>query len=180
MINPAFSSRIKGTDLAVWGAVKPRNLTTGKDPSWKCLLDGVDIGIAVVSPRDPIGNYPFCSARDVLLGNHTIQVDVVSSSDYRWLDQIDYVPGPSVDISESWQTVVQLDQAFDFSPGWQNDRFGRYTTAPGAWLTYDFDGAWLWRLFLQRLTLTLRRGYYLGRICPLHSWLDPGLSRVHD
>ena len=170
----------QGTNAAIWGALKPRNTTAGPDPIWKCSLDGVDIGRASQYPQVPVGNYPFCSALNVPQGNHTIQMEVlVSNNDYLWVDQIDYLPAPSVDISESWQTVMNSDQAFSFSPGWQDDRFGRYTTAPGAWLTYDFDGAWPRRLFLHRLTLTLRRGHYLGRIRPSHSRIVPGLGEVH-
>ncbi|RXW13710.1 hypothetical protein EST38_g12144 [Candolleomyces aberdarensis] len=160
--NGSLTFSYYGTAVGVWGSLRPRNTTSGRDPNWRCLLDGNEIGAPWDYPNRPYSNYYFCRGT-APEGNHTLQFNAIVQSETLYVDQVQYQAAATADIGGAWTEVRNDDGRFSYSPGWTSDNNGywKWTYTAGAWLTYDFNGT----------------GVVWGGYTPRNSGVGPGMGQ---
>ncbi|KAJ3506605.1 hypothetical protein NMY22_g17192 [Coprinellus aureogranulatus] len=143
--NGSFSFRFKGRSVAVWGSLRPSNISLGygPDPDWDCIVDGNNTGKPWGYPVRPFSNFALCNVDGVLSdGDHSLEVRATVQSETLWIDQVQYRASLDTDISTAWTEVRHGDGRFKYSGDWRErpDGYGIATTTNGAWVTYEFSG----------------------------------------
>ncbi|KAF5344753.1 hypothetical protein D9756_011073 [Leucocoprinus leucothites] len=117
----SVSLQFNGTAVQVWGTNDVVNFDTNPDPTLQCFIDGTSIG------RDtPFqfgeNNWKLCGTSGLPDGSHTlqIQVKVQSSSQTFWLDQIRYIPSPTLPLDNKTILIENDDPAIQFDAQWRS------------------------------------------------------------
>jgi hypothetical protein len=107
-----------GTAVEVWGTNANLN-TTNPDPTLQCFIDDASIG------RDtPFAfaenNWRLCAQTGLEDGLHklSIQVKVQSPAKTFWLDQIRYIPSPTLLLDNRTIMIDNTDPAVQFDANW--------------------------------------------------------------
>ncbi|KAF9447284.1 hypothetical protein P691DRAFT_731767 [Macrolepiota fuliginosa MF-IS2] len=116
--NGVASFVFSGTAVQVWGT-SIINGTTNPDPTFECFVDDVSIG------REPPFQFPennwlLCDKTGLPDGSHTLRVDVkVVSPDHTfWVDQIRYVPSPTLPLDNKVILLDNTDPAIKLDSQW--------------------------------------------------------------
>ncbi|KAJ3567290.1 hypothetical protein NP233_g6454 [Leucocoprinus birnbaumii] len=149
--NGFLSFPFSGTAVQVWGTNNEANFNTDPDPTWECFIDGNSIS------RDaPFqfaeNNWKFCDKSGLPDGNHTLRVEVKvqNPSQTFWLDQIRYIPSPSLSLENRTILLDNSDPAVQFDAQWTSLGGGaNMTTKPGSIATVNFVGVSMsWYAFI--------------------------------
>ncbi|KAF5345408.1 hypothetical protein D9756_010993 [Leucocoprinus leucothites] len=116
----SVSFQFNGTAVEVWGTSDVVNFDTNPDPTLECFIDGASIG------RDDAyqssdNNRELCGKSGLSDGSHNlqIQVKVQSSSQTFWLDQIRYIPSPTLPLDNKTILIPHGDPAVQFDAQWR-------------------------------------------------------------
>lgn len=87
----------------------------------------------------------FCGWAGAAEGNHTLQLNTIIRSGTLYIDQAQYLPAVGADFGDAWIQIGRGDKRFTYSSDWttSEEGFWKWTSASGAWLTYDFEGVYL-------------------------------------
>ncbi|KAF5344751.1 hypothetical protein D9756_011075 [Leucocoprinus leucothites] len=117
--NGSVSFPFNGTSIEVLGTNSVVNFDTNPDPNWECFIDGISIG------RDNLfewaeSNWRFCGRHDFADGNHTLRIEVTVQSPNHtfWLDQIRYIPSPTLPLDNKTILIENTDPAVQFDTQW--------------------------------------------------------------
>ncbi|KAF5344752.1 hypothetical protein D9756_011074 [Leucocoprinus leucothites] len=129
-----------GTSIEVWGTNSVVNFDTNPDPSWECFVDGVSIGREAFLEW-PESNWKFCGQYNFADGNHTLRIDVTVQSPNHtfWLDQIRFIPSPTLPLDNKTILIENTDPAVQFDAKWEAmGATANITTVLGsaAWVTF--------------------------------------------
>ena len=133
-----------GTSAQVFGSNNPRNESGVIDPTWDCLVDGVDIG-STEPFRFKQNNWLFCDWKDGTPGEHTLTVRANSQGQTFWVDWMEYTPSPKAEVpTGSVVAINHKDAIVKLSPGWGGlGSTADFTTTRGATVEIEFVGAFL-------------------------------------
>ncbi|KAH6879650.1 hypothetical protein BKA70DRAFT_206662 [Coprinopsis sp. MPI-PUGE-AT-0042] len=136
-----LSFTFDGSSVELLGSNNPRNESGIIDPTWECLVDGVDIGATDPFPFQE-NNWSFCNWKDGTPGEHTLTVRVRSQGQTFWVDRVQYVPSPKASVaSGSVISVSHLDNAITLGDGWVPlGGDANLTTTRGATAEVEFVG----------------------------------------
>ncbi|KAJ3523931.1 hypothetical protein NMY22_g11222 [Coprinellus aureogranulatus] len=146
--NGSLTFTFRGRRVGVFGSLRPRNISegSGHDPDWECFVDGVSKGQPYPYPQEPYSNFPLCAltGESDSNGRHTLELKAVIHGETLWVDQIQYIASPGVDLSNAWTEVAARGPGgFNYSGDWKEDAdnyYGWSTKQNGASFTYDFNG----------------------------------------
>ncbi|KAF8875437.1 hypothetical protein BD779DRAFT_212451 [Infundibulicybe gibba] len=135
-----LSLQFQGSYPQVFGTNSVKSLTGALDPSWTCLVDGVDIG-RTSRFNFPINNFLLCDGKNVTDGNHTLTINVTMSHESFWFDYVTYIPSTTVSLESAIVRVERLDPAIVYDSGWGDlGNFSNFTFTNGSQLKFDFIG----------------------------------------
>lgn len=136
-----LSFTFDGSAVTLWGSNNPRNESGIIDPTWACLIDGVDIGTTEPFPFAE-NNWPFCDWKDGTPGEHTLTVRASPQGQTFWVDRIDYTPSPSASVpGGSVISVDHRDNAIKLGEGWGAlGGTANFTQSRGAIAEVEFVG----------------------------------------
>ncbi|KDR68488.1 hypothetical protein GALMADRAFT_146165 [Galerina marginata CBS 339.88] len=122
------------------------NTSVATDPSWNCLVDGVNISPRIYDfgPGVAPGNsYLLCNADSLADGEHTIALQMIGIDSGRtfWFDSIFYAPSASVPLDNATVYIDPTDPAIVYGSGWEPlPDMSQITRQNGAKMTLDFVG----------------------------------------
>lgn len=136
----AFGST--GTAIGVWGTSILSNPKTNPDPSLECFVDNVSIG-----SEPPFefaeNNWKLCGKVGLSDGLHTLRIDVKVQSPQQtfWLDQIGYIPSPSMPLDNKTIMLDNTDPAIRLDASWKPlGGTANMTTSTNSVALVDFVG----------------------------------------
>ncbi|KAF5345414.1 hypothetical protein D9756_010994 [Leucocoprinus leucothites] len=117
----SVSFQFQGTAVQVWGTTDVVNRDANPHPDLQCFVDGISIGAEPPSQFAENG-LRLCIASDLPDGSHTLQVQakVQSSSRTFWLDQIYYIPSPTLPLDNKTIAFENFDPAIQFDAQWRS------------------------------------------------------------
>jgi len=156
-----------GTVVGVYGSTFVNNPQTDPDPNLECFIDGVSIG------REPIfnggeNNWKLCGKGGFGAGPHKLDINITVQSPTQtfWLDQIRYIPSPSVSLVNKTIRLTNQDPAIRLNDSWWTAAQFNATKQMNATAQVDFIGE-------QFLTLDVPETLCL--LCRLQARQSPGL-----
>lgn len=133
-----------GSYVKFLGSTNIRNDSGILDPTWECLIDGVDIGTTDPFPF-PENNWSLCEWKDGTPGQHTLTVRANSRGRTFWADRVEYVPSPNAIVPDgSVVSVRHTDYAIKLQSGWEPlGEDANVTRTQGATAEVEFVGEFL-------------------------------------
>ncbi|KAJ3567695.1 hypothetical protein NP233_g6197 [Leucocoprinus birnbaumii] len=159
-VNGSVSFSFSGTDVEAWGAVSEAFTTDDPHPDWECFVDGNSLaGVELLGHPVPSVAKRWCGTSGLLDGNHSfeIQVKVQSPSLNFYLDQIRYIPSPTLPLDNRTVLIENNDPGVDLDKGWfDGGELGNITSTNGSVAQVKFFGSAIsWYGFLGRAQLNL-------------------------
>ncbi|KDR80873.1 hypothetical protein GALMADRAFT_115932 [Galerina marginata CBS 339.88] len=107
-----------GSQMSVFGTIDTKNSSDGTtDPSWECLIDGVQI------PIDPFqffeNNWVLCNADNLSNSSHVLTVNASAHKRTFWLDYLKYTPSDSDDFNDALVFVPHTDAEISYDHHWE-------------------------------------------------------------
>ncbi|KAH6879653.1 hypothetical protein BKA70DRAFT_1345189 [Coprinopsis sp. MPI-PUGE-AT-0042] len=174
-----LSFTFDGSYVKLSGSNNIRNVSGVIDPTWECLVDGVDIGAS-----EPFefaeNNWPLCEWKDGTPGQHTLTVQAKSQGQTFWVDRMEYVPSPKAGVPDgSVISVPNVDNAIKLGDGWAPlGGDANMTSSPGATAEVEFIGTMLtWRGYIpNQFARAATTGTYAVDGGPANSFVLKGLT----
>jgi hypothetical protein len=132
---------ITGTAIGVYGTSIVVNSTTDPDPNLECFVDGVSIGREAI-PDAGENNLKLCGRGGFSASPHKLQINItVQSPEHTfWLDQIQYIPSPTVPLDNKMIMLTNTDPAIQLDNNWESLAIFNATSKPNATAHVDFIG----------------------------------------
>ncbi|KAF8159321.1 hypothetical protein B0H34DRAFT_399017 [Crassisporium funariophilum] len=136
----SFSYAFDGSNGAIFGTNNIKTTNGVQDPTWECLIDGVNVPISSIFPYTE-NQWTFCSWDSIQAGSHTITVRVKSKGQAFLFDRFSYLPTPGVNVQNADISVSFTDSALDYGSGWGGlGTIARMAPAAGAVVNFPFYG----------------------------------------
>ncbi|KAF8159322.1 hypothetical protein B0H34DRAFT_796584 [Crassisporium funariophilum] len=136
----SFSYSFDGSNGGILGTNNIKTTNGVQDPTWECLIDGVNIPIAPIFPYVE-NQWTLCAWNTIPAGRHTITVKVKSNGQAFMFDRLLYHPSPGVNVQNADIGVSYKDSALDFSSGWSGlQTIAIAAPAAGAFVNFPFYG----------------------------------------
>jgi hypothetical protein len=173
------SPSLIGTDVEVYGTSNITMLPNNTpDPTLECFVDGFNIGRE--APFNGAGNnILLCDTNSLQDGLHnlTIIVTVQSPTHPFWIDKIQYIPSPNLQLDNRTILVENTDPAIQFDAGWSRlGDIANMTTTPNSVAQVDFIGEYCRLSFDHDLYIISRNLYLVVRFHSnrIASYWSPG------
>lgn len=144
-----MSSLSVGTAIQVWGTNPDvTNPKTNPDPTLECFIDDVSIGRSAAFPFAE-NNWTLCGKSGIPDGHHRLRIEVKVQSPTQkfWLDQIRYVPSPSVLLDNKTISMRCTDPAVHLDAQWGSWGGINITTKHSAVAHVNFVGEYSKAIF---------------------------------
>ncbi|KAH9484461.1 hypothetical protein JR316_0003943 [Psilocybe cubensis] len=141
-VDASFSYLFNGTGVKLVGFNNPRNNSGVLDPTWECLVDGVNIRVGR-SFQYPEHNWLFCDSPQFADGLHNLTVKVsVKAGQTFWFDKIMYSPSPTLSLYQKDIIVDNGDSGFEYGDGWQSfSAISNMTSITNSVMSFNFTGS---------------------------------------
>ncbi|KAF5345412.1 hypothetical protein D9756_010996 [Leucocoprinus leucothites] len=117
----SVSFQFNGTAIEVRGTNDVVNFDMNPDPTLECFVDGTSLG-RETSSEFAENNPRLCGTSGLLDGSHTLQIQVRMQSPSRtfWLDQIRYIPSPTLPLDNKTILIENDDPAIQLDAQWRS------------------------------------------------------------
>ncbi|KAJ7441088.1 hypothetical protein FB451DRAFT_987780, partial [Mycena latifolia] len=139
--NNSLSFAFNGTSIRVFGTIMvstdANNVT---DPTWKCLVDEIEISNPQPTFKFPENNWILCDQPQIAPGPHVLTIQVESKGRAFYLDDLVYTPLPDATFESAVLVYPNTDPAVSFSQGWSTFGGENGTQTAEAQVALNFHG----------------------------------------